>query len=247
MAVIKALVLPPAFQLILALAGLVLLRRWRRSGTALIILAVASLYLLSIVPVSRTLVMALETCPPLGETVTAGDRQAIVVLGGGRYPAAPEYRGDSVDADTLERLRYAAFLRDKTGLPILVSGGAVMNETVPEAEAMNRTLQQSFHTRADWLEDRSRNTMENADYSARMLRLHDIERVFLVTHAAHMRRSVWAFEHAGLDVTPAPTAYDSYKLTDSRVPWFIPTLEALNASHRALYEYYGMWWYRLSK
>jgi uncharacterized SAM-binding protein YcdF (DUF218 family) len=245
MALLKALVLPPAFQFLLIIAGGLLLLRWRRTGIALIGAALVSLYLLSIVPVSKALLLALEVTPPLSETVAAGRHQAIVVLGGGCYPDAPEYGGDTVSAATLERLRYAAELRRRTGLPILVSGGALVQRRVPEAELMQHTLVEDFDAAAEWLETRSRNTAGNAEFSARILREQDTDRVFLVTHAAHMPRAVRAFERAGLAVTPAPTAYLSYKLEQPRVPWFVPTLEALNGSHAALYEYLGLAWYRL--
>lgn len=245
MTLVKALVLPPGFQLVLALAGLILFIRWRRTGFLLIVVAFVSLYALSIVPVSKALLMGLEVHPPLSDAVEAGTHQAIVVLGGGRYPDAPEYSGDTVNSGVLERLRYAAVLGNNTGLPILVSGGAREPERDPEAVLMNRVLEESFGILVDWMETHSRNTVENAEYSARLLKDVDIDRIFLVTHASHMPRAVWAFEREGMEVTPAPTAYASYKLDAQRLPWFIPSIDALNGSHRALYEYFAMWWYRL--
>ncbi len=245
MAVIKALVLPPAIQLVMALAGAALWLRWRRIGTLLVAIALVSLYLFSIYPVSKALLISLEVHPPLSEAVTAGGRQAIVVLGGGRYPEAPEYPGDTVGAHTLERLRYAAALQRKTNLPILVSGGTVYGRRVSEADLMKNVLEEDFDTGVDWTETRSRNTAENAEYSARVLKEDGIDSIFLVTHAVHMRRSVRAFEQTGLEVTPAPTAYGYYKLNQPELPWFVPTLEALNGSHAALYEYFGLLWYRI--
>ncbi len=245
MSLVKALVLPPAFQIVLALVGLILFLRYRRTGISLIALSLASLYLFSIVPVARALLMGLEIHPPLHDEIMTDVNQAIVVPGGGRYTEAPEYGGDTVGVHTLERLRYAAVLLERTGLPILVSGGSPTAEGVPEATLMSRALEQSFAVQADWTETRSRNTAENAEYSARILQEEDVNRIVLVTHASHMRRAVWAFEKTGLEVIPAPTAYVTYKLNDQRLPWFIPSMDALNGSHRALYEYFGFWWYRL--
>lgn len=245
MAVIKALVLPPTFQLVLVVVGFVLMLRWRKIGSLLIVISLISLYLLSIVPVSKALLVSLEIHPPLNDRVAAADRGAIVVLAGGRYLGAPEYDGDTVSASTLERLRYAAALAEKTDLPILVSGGAVYDGMIPEATLMNRVLEQGFGTSAEWMEIRSRNTAENAEYSARILQDNDIDNIFLVTHAVHMRRSVRVFENAGLEVTPAPTAYRLYKLDQPALPWFIPNIGALNGSHAALYEYFGLLWYSI--
>jgi len=245
MTLVKALILPPALQIVFALAGFILLVRYRRSGYFLIAVAFASLYLFSIVPVARALLKGLEIHPPLTDEIRFDDRRAIVVPGGGRYAGAPEYRGDTIGAHTLERLRYAALLSQRSELPVLVSGGPAGPEAVPEAVLMSRVLEQDFAVQTDWTETRSRNTAENAEYSAPVLQRAGIERIVLVTHASHMPRAMWAFEKAGLKVTPAPAAYVSYKLNDQRLPWFVPSMDALNGSYRALYEYFGLWWYRL--
>lgn len=245
MDIIKELVLPPAFELVLALAGLLLMLRWRRIGAGLLAFAVLALYLLSLVPVSQALLVNLESFPPLPQTVSAAGYGAIVVLGAGRYPDAPEYFRDTVNAAALERLRYAARLRRKTGLPLLVSGGATDNEAVPEASIMNRVLAQDYGGAAHWLETASRNTMQNAVYSSRILRHAGIRRIYLVTHAVHMPRAVWAFRRQGMQVTPAPTVYGMYRLHAVHTPWFIPDMLALDWSRRALYEHLGMLWYEI--
>ena len=110
---------------------------------------------------------------------------------------------------------------------------------------MNRVLEQDFGGGAAWLETVSTNTMENAAYSARLLQHHGVSRIYLVTHAVHMRRAVWAFRRQGLSVTPAPTVYGMYRLDEVTVPWFIPTLQALDWSRLALHEHLGMLWYSL--
>jgi uncharacterized SAM-binding protein YcdF (DUF218 family) len=241
--IIKELVLPPGLPLLLAIIGLAVGLRWRRTGLALAVFAIFSLYLLCLVPVSKALLVSLESASPLPESVSARGYGAIVVLGAGRYPDAPEYSGDTVSAAGLERLRYAAWLRRRTGLPLLVSGGTVYGNRPPEAVLMNRVLQQDLGGGAAWLETASTNTMENAEYSARLLHQHGVSSIYLVTHAVHMRRAVWAFERQGLSVTPAPTVYGRYRLTEVPVPWFIPTLQALMWSRQALYERLGMLWY----
>lgn len=246
MEIIKTLVLPPALQLALVLAGLLLLLlRWRRTGITLMGVAGLSLYLLSLVPVARALLVGLEVYPPLVAPPEPAAHGAIVVLGGGRYPDAPEYGGDTVSAAALERLRYAARLHGQTGVPILLSGGARPADPAPEAVIMDRALAAGFAASAAWLETQSRNTAENAEFSARILEAEGIRRVYLVTHAAHMPRAVWSFERAGMAVTPAPTVYGSYALSRPEVPWFLPTMEALSWGHVAMREYIGLAWYRL--
>lgn len=243
MDIIKELVLPPASLLIPVIAGLLLALRWRRAGMTLVVIAVAVLYLLCLPPVSKALLIDLESYPPLPQTVSAEGYGAIVVLGAGRYPGAPEYFRDTINATGLERLRYAARLRRKTGLPVLVSGGVVEGEGPPEAVIMDRVLEKDFGGGAEWLETVSTNTMQNARYSARILHNAGVDRIYLVTHAAHMRRALWCFRRQGLAVTPAPTVYGMYRLDEVRTPWFIPAMPALVWSRRALYEHLGMLWY----
>ena len=68
------------------------------------------------------------------------------------------------------------------------------------------------------LEQQSRNTRENALFSARMVQPKPDERWLLVTSAWHMPRSVGCFRKAGFDVTAYPVDYrtnwprDAYRL-----------------------------------
>ena len=48
---------------------------------------------------------------------------AIVILGGGSEPFAPEYGVSSLQAASLERLRYGLWLAGETGAPVAFSGG----------------------------------------------------------------------------------------------------------------------------
>ena len=53
------------------------------------------------------------------------------------------------------------------------------------------------------LERNSRNTYDNALYTAVVLNNKNIKRILLVTSAFHMRRAVALFEKQGFDVVPA--------------------------------------------
>ena len=243
---IKALVLPPGANLLLVVAGAVLLPRRRRLGKGLIVFSLVVLGLLSLPYVARGLSASLETYRALPASGPVGrGAQAIVVLGAGRYANAPEYGGDTVSGAALERLRYAANLHERTRLPILLSGGRVFGEGPPEARLMEEVLFTRFHTPARWLETRSRNTAENALYTRKILAPLGIKRILLVTHAMHMPRAASMFARAGFEVIPAPTVYRS---AAGRAPAFLgwlPTAGALDLSRDALYEYLGRVWYAL--
>lgn len=237
------LLLPPGFIIIIALLGLLLRPRWPALGGGLVILAIAALIALSLPITAQQLLTHLEAdVKPL--PADGWQAQAIVVLGGGRLEAAPEYRGDTVSAATLERLRYAARLQRASGLPLLVAGGSVFGESVPEAELMRQTLEQDFQIVPKWIEGQSRNTYENAAYSKTVLEATGVRRVLVVTHARHMPRAEWAFRHVGMEILAAPTAFetidDDYRLLD-----FIPSAHGLHQSSQALREHLGLWWYKL--
>lgn len=236
------LLLPPGILVLLALVGLVMQLRWPRLGALIIATAFVALLALSLPVTGQALLAGLEDevapVPPANHGA-----QAIVVLGGGRHRAAPEYAGDTINAATLERLRYAVRLQRATKLPILVTGGIPLDETTPEAELMRRSLEQDFAIGAKWVEGQARNTHENAIYSKALLDAAGVRRVLLVTHAWHMPRALRSFRQAGLDVVPAPTAFGS---TDRlRGPFdYFPSSRGLNQSSLALHEYLGLLWYR---
>jgi len=205
--VLTALALPPAGPLLLTALGLLLMKRWPRFGKSLACAGVIALWLLSTPAVTRPLLAAVEDVPPLDPALTKS-AQAIVVLGGGSYRAAPEYGDDTVSRWTLERLRYAARLQRETGLPLLVTGGAPLGG-VPEGRSMQATLEKDFGVKARWVEDRSADTGENARFSAPILHKAGIGRVLLVTHAWHMRRAQGEFAAENMMTVAAPTAYET--------------------------------------
>ena len=242
--ILASLALPPAVNLLTALAGYLLSYRWYRFGMTLVVIALVSLYVLSIEPVARTLVSNLETFPVLQESdMVRHQPQAIVVLGGGTYTDAPEYGGDTVAGGTLERLRYGARLHRQTGLPLLVTGGRVYGETHAEATLMKSVLTDEFGVAVKWAEDQSRNTFENARNSKVILNAAGISKILLVTHAFHMPRAIASFVGVGIEVVPAPMGF----VTWSRVPAVMRWLpgSGLSWTRVALHEYLGRLWYRI--
>lgn len=232
---LTALALPPAGPLLLAALGLLLIRRWPRFGKTLAWSGLVLLWLLATPAVTKPMLAALEDIPPL-DPARAKRAQAIVVLGGGSYPAAPEYGGDTVSRWSLERIRYAARLQRQTGLPLLVTGGAPLGGT-PEGRSMQAALEMEFGVTVRWVEEASADTRENARLSAPLLREAGVKRVLLVTHAWHMRRAQSEFAAAGLDAIAAPTAYETtgpFLMTD-----LLPGPGGLQAGRIALHEQLG--------
>jgi uncharacterized SAM-binding protein YcdF (DUF218 family) len=234
---LHTLILPPSGPLLLAFLGIWLARAGRspaarRTGWTLLVAAAGSLWLLSMPLVAQLLARAAQRTPTLNleQPVRA---QAIVILAGGNVrPAAPEYGGEpAVGGSLLERITYGAFLAHRTSLPVLVTG------TPGEAQAMRAMLARDFGVQVRWVENHSRDTFDNAQLSAQILRAQGITRVLLVTDAAHEWRARAEFESAGLDVVTAPVRV--WAPRPLKVVSFLPNANALLESTEAVYELLG--------
>lgn len=246
--IIALLVLPPAAIVIVGIIGL-FLTIWRRwLGGIVVALALLALFVLSVPLIGKRLMMQLEA--EFRDDVVAFEKpaanvQAIVILGGGRYPGAPEYgAADTVSNETLERLRYGARLARQTNLPVIVSGGPVFGEEISEGELMKRVLEEDFGVKVKWVEGKSRNTLENARRTKILLAEAEIRNVYLVTHAWHMARAQWSFVEAGLNAVPAPLGFTSVGRGDLTPLGYLPSAAGLKASTLALRERIGFYWYK---
>lgn len=242
----KILLLPPGCLLVLAAFGLATLRRWPVVGRSLLASSLILLYSLSTPFCSGLLRHSLEESPALAEADLVDDAEAIVVLGADEYAAGREYwNGDTVGLITLERIRYAAWLHRATGgLPLLTTGGKLRPRGTPVGETMATVLREEFGVPVRWVEDASTNTHENVKFSAEILRSAGVGKIYVVTSASHMRRSVATFESVGLEVVPAPTNLPAP--IGPVVGDFFPRAKSLHDSSQALYEWIGLAWYHLA-
>ena len=239
--ILLALALPPVCFLYFAMLGLLILRRHRRGGRALICIGFIGLALLSIPLVPNLLIVALERNLPTTPPPDAMP-QAIVILGGDllRTDGLP---GSLPGYLTLDRLRAGAALHRRTGLPILVTGGTVQPDEPPVARIMADSLRNDFQVPVAWVEDVSVDTWENAGLTEEILKPRGIRSVYVVTQGWHMRRAILAFHHTGLIATAAPTSIDRLFAPIARqLP---PRASAWQGSYYALHEWIGCAWYAL--
>jgi uncharacterized SAM-binding protein YcdF (DUF218 family) len=228
---LKSLILPPAGPLLLAVLGLLMLKRRPVMARTCLILGLGSLWLLSTPIVCDAITGLAEHYPPL-DLRLAADAQAIVILGGGGQRAfAPEYSGPAAEPLLLERLVYGAYLARKTGLPILVTGFRI------EVNAMQETLQRNFGIDPRWADNQAYDTFQNARNSARLLKADGVHRIVLVTHGTHMRRAVHEFTDAGLDVVPAPVGILAER--NAGISRYLPGPDTLPRSYVAINELLG--------
>jgi hypothetical protein len=232
--ILKTLVLPPLGPILLIWIAFWIYqsgRRWARFGlyAGLLVMVVLSLPV-----VADALSIRLSAVPY--EDADGRPEGAIVILSGGVRFNANTPSGQDVRGATLVRLAAGAALARRTGLPILLSGGVVEAEPA-EAQVMASVLEREFGLKAAFLEDRSRNTHENAVESARLLRAVGVNRVWLVTSDVHLPRAIAEFRAAGLSVRGMP-AGGPRALPHGLMAW-LPQPWALESSHAALYEWLG--------
>ncbi|MGE0310844.1 MAG: YdcF family protein [Lautropia sp.] len=171
--------------------------------------------------------------------------QAIVVLSGGLEPdGASSPHDNRLSSHSVARAIHAARLARQTRLPLLISGGTVRDGVMPEAEAMKALIERDLSVPVRWVEGRSRDTAENAEFSARILVPAGIQRVLLVTQAFHMQRAEMLFTRAGLTVIPAPHGFRGASF-EQAIARPVPSLEGLSDTWLASREYLGLLWYRV--
>jgi len=243
----KSFLLPPMLFLFLALIGLGISLMWKKLGVTVAAVNMVLLLLCSLPATTKMFMNELQTEPALTEQnlkKTLRKVDALVVLGGGQRPMTPEFEQDTASEYTLERIRYAAWIAKRTGLPLIISGGKLAKESRPVAEIMQEILQKEFVVIVDHVENTSRNTFENAQNTAELLKEKKINTIALVTHAWHMPRAKKAFEHFDIKVIPAPTAF--YRQSSAlRISDFVPSTNALLYSSLAFHEIAGQFWYEL--
>lgn len=246
---LEFLVYPPGNLLIFLLLAFF----WRRKAGWFLSLAVIQVILLSLPVVSEVLFNRLtQQYPPKADLWAQSPHpEAIIILGAGRNTRAWEYGGETGSMTELERLRYAALLHRKTGLPILVSGGAPLrnsqNQQRSEAELMRKTLEEEFQVPVRWLEENSHTTWQNAQFSDKMLQQAGIRSAWVVTQAWHMPRSLYAFEqlNSKIDYIPAATSFGAAVVWQDKGLNWLPQAAALYRSQIALHEWLGLLWYRV--
>ncbi|MDL2337989.1 MAG: YdcF family protein [Pseudomonadota bacterium] len=224
--VLTALVLPPVPLLLMLLLGARLILPRRSWGWLIVLASVGGLWLTACSGFARAIEpLLLSASPPLrpariaelrAEAPSAADKRAggstvaIVVLGGGVEPYAPEYGTSNLSSYSLESLRYGLWLGRETGWPVAFSGGVGWGNQpgAAEADVAARIAAQDYGRPLRWVEADSRDTRENAARSVPMLQAAGVRHILLVTRGWHMQRAKFLFEEAarnsGLRIDAAP-------------------------------------------
>jgi uncharacterized SAM-binding protein YcdF (DUF218 family) len=239
------LAMPPSSPILLMLFGLFVARKRRKTGMALVIAGLGTLYLLSLDPVANLLLRPLENAaPPLQKLPAAVD--AVVVPGGGSVDLAPIGAPSVPNAETWTRLIKGIEIARKLNVPLVLTGGngepfaARLNDADVMAEAaygLGMPREQVI------VENSSRNTLEN---SLAVRSIIKGDRIILATSAYYMKRAMLLFGKRGFTVIPAPT-YQLCQIRKTNVFTLIPGAENLARSNTAFAEWLSLGWWKLRR
>jgi uncharacterized SAM-binding protein YcdF (DUF218 family) len=239
--------LPSNIALTLGLVGVVLLpTRFSRAGRKLAAAGLILLAVLGLTPVGNALILPLEQRFPAWQE---GGRppDGIVVLGGALDAVVADTRQDVALNEAAERMTEVAALAKKyPAARIVFSGGSgqLVFQGANESDLALRLFDSFGIARSRVaVDDRSRDTVENARFSKAVADPKPGERWLLVTSAYHMPRSMGAFAAAGWHVIPYPVDYKIDPRT-ALLPNF-SLLDGLSATTLAGKEWAGLLGYRL--
>ena len=210
----KLLWLPaqPSNLIVIAIAAgvLALLLGRRKLALWLLCPAAAALLAISVMPVGQWLLLPLENRFPAAAEPPA-EVDGIVALGGGIDLAISERRGVATFRDAAERfITLVELARRYPNARVVFSGGRgwLADASLSEADVVREFLRRhGLDERRVVLEDRARNTYENAKLAKSLAAPAAGERWLLVTSAFHMPRAVGAFRQVGWPVIPYPVDY----------------------------------------
>jgi uncharacterized SAM-binding protein YcdF (DUF218 family) len=167
----------------------------------------------------------IRTMPPtIGKPYSCG-----IVLGGF---ASEDDRGEGYFNGSSDRFIEAAKLKTTNRVAkILISSGAAFLTEYKWNEADYVATQfkaLNFADSAVLVENKSRNTLENAAFSKKVLLAHHLAPPYLlITSAFHMRRALYTFKKTGLDVVPYPCDFIAGKEKGSFLDALIPSASTL--------------------
>jgi uncharacterized SAM-binding protein YcdF (DUF218 family) len=235
--------IPSNLVMSIGILGLLLLpTRFARAGRRLAVTSLILLAILGLSPLGNALILPLEErFPPWN--AADGAPAGIIVLGGAISPDVSAARSEVALNESAERLTVAAELALRyPDARILFSGGsgALIFGEDAEAEFAARVFESFGIPRGRLLlEDRSRNTVENAILSKNLAQPRPGERWLLVTSAYHMPRAIGIFREAGFDVEPYPVDWRTSGSGDALRPF--PTVgDGLRRTDTAVREWVGL-------
>lgn len=226
-----------------ALAGILLCRR-ARFGRGLALAAVLLLLGAATLPLGVLLISPLENRFPLPPS-DLPPPEGIIVLGGAINDPASAARGQTVFDEGGERLTEAVILAKRypeAGI-VYTSGAASLAPGTTSTEALQARKfmsQMGIAPERVTIEDKSRNTDENARFTAAIVHPEPGQRWIIVTSAFHMPRAMGVFEKAGFHPIAYPVSFHTLGLWPDDLRLTFEPARNLRVFELALHEWIGL-------
>ncbi len=242
---------PSSLLLFLLVAGMLLQRiGFEKLGKKISLISAVALFVVAFSPLAHILTVPLENRfvrPVLSDQKNTPD--GIIVLGGVINSIVSGKRKMVTMTQASERLTEAVSLaRRFPKAKIIFTGGssALLYKTMNEADlALQFFLDMGIAKERIMLERRSRNTYENAVFSALSAQAKAGENWLLITSAFHMPRSMGCFRKAGFKVMAWPVDYRSRGWSDIYRFFAVPS-QGLRRIDLISKEWIGLIVYRLT-
>jgi uncharacterized SAM-binding protein YcdF (DUF218 family) len=242
---IAPFLLPPGmFIVILVAVGAILTYKKQKKIGLLNVFLGCLIWILSIAPTSDLLLSGLES-DFYKSNIPEGD--AIILLGGGVRENVRDLSGVGFPGgDMLGRMVTAVRLHNQLNIPIIISFGEVFEDRNAGAPIVRRFLiELGVDGSQIILEEKSRDTYENAKYSKEICEKMGYTSPILLTSGYHLKRSNWIFNHIGLAVAPFPAYFTTHETPEYNWRSFLPNRNSLTGVSNALHEYLGLIYYKL--
>ena len=221
--------------------------RWNRTARAISYAMAIVCIAITTLPIGISVVQELENRFPANPNLPA-QIDGIVILGGVLDAKITRARGRLSINDAVERIsEVRALLKHSPDARVVFSGGSgnPLDQENKEAHvAPGAFMLFSIDPARVLIEDKSRNTFENANFTFDIIKPKMEENWVLITSAFHMPRSVGAFRKAGWRVIPYPVDF----MTAGDIV-FRPSFNfrgGISAFSRALHECLGLLFYWLT-
>jgi uncharacterized SAM-binding protein YcdF (DUF218 family) len=226
--------------------------RFARAGRRLAAIALVLIAIAGWSPLGNALILPLEERFPAYDfswDTSRGAPAGIICLGGAVDTVVSPARGEVALNEAAERMTaIAELMRRYPQAHLVFSGGSgrLIFDGVTEAELAVR-LFESFGIEKSRviLENKSRDTDENARFTKELVQPRPDERWLIVTSAHHMPRAIGAFRAAGFPVEAFPVDYRTRGAIDLLRP-FSPLSDGLRRTDTAMREWVGLVVYRMT-
>jgi uncharacterized SAM-binding protein YcdF (DUF218 family) len=230
------------------LGAILLATRFASFGRKLLTASAVLLAICAFSPLGNCLLYPLEQrFPPWDAARGAPD--GIIVLGASIEAELSAAHGTAVVRSAPDRIIAAAALAQRyPNARVVFSGGSanLISNDAREADYAGAVFESLGIAKSRLtMERRSRNTLENAEFSKALVAPKGGERWLLVTSAFHMPRSVGLFRQAGFDVEPYPVDW-RVGGRDDLFAFSNVAVDGLGRTDLAVREWIGLMAYRVT-